>query len=110
MTGGTWEGFPEVRPGVVLQEDLAEAGIPYLVPGPDGPLFFDFHALRHWYCTAMANLPGISPKTLMEVCRHSDPRLTLNVYAKARQEDVRAAAQQVPVIGAAPNQRAAPRG
>ena len=31
----------------MLRGDLAAAGIPYTVEGPDGPLFADFHALRH---------------------------------------------------------------
>jgi integrase/recombinase XerD len=94
--GGLWEAFPAQFPGQVLQADLALAGIPYAVEGPDGPLYFDFHALRHWFCTWAANLPGISPKTLLTLTRHSTLELTLTRYAKKRVQDVAAAVQQVP--------------
>src|SRR5262245_24956864 len=35
----------------MLRGDLAEAGLPYVVEGPDGPLHADFHSLRHTYLT-----------------------------------------------------------
>jgi len=31
----------------MLHLDLEAAGIPYAAEGPDGPLFADFHSLRH---------------------------------------------------------------
>ena len=80
-TGQPWEGFHPDWPGRLLKEDLAVAGVPYEVPGPDGPLFFDFHALRHWFCTWAANLPGISPRTLLALTRHSSTELALKTYA-----------------------------
>lgn len=83
----------------MLQRDLAGAGIPYKVEGPDGPLYFDFHALRHHYITHAASIPGIDIKTLLELTRHSTPELTLRVYAKARTERVRAAVEQIPPPG-----------
>lgn len=98
--GGCWGRFPEGHPGRLLKEDLAAAGVPYAVPGPDGPLFLDMHALRHFYVTQIANQPGMSPKLMMTLCRHSTPALSLRVYAKARQEDARAAVNQIPAIGA----------
>lgn len=87
---GCWERFPSNWPGRILTADLEACGVPYAVPDRDGaPLFFDFHALRHYYATQLANQPGISPKTLMDLCRHSTPALTLKTYAKARAEGVR---------------------
>lgn len=95
--GKCWERLPLNHPGHQLIQDLELAGIDYAVTDPDGhPLYFDYHALRHWFVSWAANLPGISPKTLMSLCRHSTPTLTLKVYAKAKREDVRAAVNQMP--------------
>src|SRR5262249_27064819 len=46
---GTWATL--FKAAEMLRLDLEAAGIPYEVPGPDGPLFADFHALRHSYLT-----------------------------------------------------------
>lgn len=97
--GGCWGMFPAHHPGVILKYDLRDAGVAYQTNGPDGPLFFDFHSLRHWYCTQVANQPGISPKTMMTLCRHSNPRLTMKVYAKAKLDQVKAAVAQIPRPG-----------
>src|SRR5581483_2486802 len=42
--GKWWQPAAEM-----LRGDLESVGIPYEVPGPDGPLFADFHSLRHAY-------------------------------------------------------------
>lgn len=118
--GGLWERFPKNFPGRLLQDDLAGARrrwiaaagddaerkrreassfLAYRTETEDGPLFWDFHALRVWYVTWASNLPGISPKTLMQMARHSTPTLTLKVYAKARQANLRAAIEQMPRPG-----------
>jgi integrase len=97
--GGLWAGFHPKWPGRQLKADLALAGVPFEVKGPDGPLFFDFHALRHWYCSKLASMPGISPKTLMELCRHSSAQLTLSVYAHAQKDQERAAVDLLPQPG-----------
>lgn len=120
--GDCWEGFPAEFPGRLLQDDLEAARLAwiaaaaepseqkrraesdvlrYQVAGPNGPLFLDFHALRHWYCSWAANLPGISPRALMALCRHSTATLTLKTYSKARQHDLRAAVDQMPAPGGA---------
>lgn len=46
-----WDGtWAKDRKGAeMLRIDLDAAGIPYAVAGPDGPLYADFHALRHTY-------------------------------------------------------------
>lgn len=93
--GGLWGNFHPKRPGRQLKADVLAAGIPFEVEGPDGPLYFDFHALRVWYCTALAALPGIAPKTLMDLCRHSSAQLTLAIYAKSQEHAARAAVGQI---------------
>jgi integrase len=90
--GGLWEGFSDRHTGETLIEDLAEAGVPYRTR--EG--FLDFHSLRVWFVTAAAHQPGISPKTLMQVCRHSSAHLSLKVYARARVADARAVATNLP--------------
>ena len=42
--------------------------------------FADFHANRHTFITILGRA-GVSPKTLQELARHSDVRLTLGVYS-----------------------------
>jgi integrase len=93
--GGCWSGFPVNHPGRLLEADLAACGIPYQTPAG----YFDFHALRHWYCTFAASCPGVSPKTLQAMARHSDPSLTLRVYAKPVQSEVRRVVDQIPRPG-----------
>lgn len=98
--GKCWDRFPKKFPGRILRLDLAAAGVAWRVETEHGPLFFDFHSFRVWYITFAASLPGISPKTLMEMARHSDPKLTLAVYAKAKDAEVKAAIAQLPRPGA----------
>jgi integrase len=82
----------------ILMRDLAEAGVPYTVPGPDGLLFCDFHALRHTFI-ALLDRAGLSLKQAMELARHSDPRLTAKVYGRANAAELAAAAARVSIPG-----------
>jgi hypothetical protein len=83
----------------MLRIDLDAAGIPYVIQGTDGPLYADFHALRHSY---IANLKraGVSLTDAMALARHSDPKLTAVVYGKV---DVKTLG---PVVNRLPNLRA----
>ena len=45
----------------------------------DAGLFADFHANRHTFITNLARA-GVSPKVTQTLARHSDIRLTMNVY------------------------------
>jgi integrase len=74
---GTWAGSA----AQMLRRDLAEAGVEHRVEGPDGPLFVDFHGLRHSY-VAMLKRAGVTLSQAMRLARHSDPRLTLKVYGR----------------------------
>jgi integrase len=94
--GGCWPGFRAEHPGRVLRHDLAAAGVAYSVPGPHGrPLYFDMHALRHWYCSWAASLPDMDLRTLLSLTRHSTPQLALKTYAKPQQQRIRAAVSQM---------------
>ncbi len=62
-----------------FRKDLEAAGIPYTDSKGERA---DFHALRMTYGT-MLTLAGVGQRTLMELMRHSDPRLTLKTYTDA---------------------------
>ena len=68
--GGTWAS--DNKGAEMLRGDLEAAGIPYAVEGPDGPLYADFHALRHTYLT-LGGRAGIDLRTLQELAGHSTP-------------------------------------
>jgi hypothetical protein len=42
-----WPGTWFEKAAEMFRLDLEAAGIPYVIGGPDGPLYADFHALRH---------------------------------------------------------------
>lgn len=96
--GGCWSDFPASWPGRLLKADQEAAGIEHRTDAG----FFDFHSWRKWYVTWAANLPDVSPKTLMEMCRHSDPRLTLKVYAGSKRAEVKRAVESMPRPGSGP--------
>jgi Phage integrase family len=65
-------GVPKAK---TLRRDLEACGIPYL---DEIGRRLDFHALRHTFGTLL-NLWGITPRTAMELMRHSDI-LTMKTY------------------------------
>ena len=73
-----------------LREIAAKAGIP--IKTADGIL--NFHALRVTYVTLVVE-SGADVKTAQELARHSTPAMTMNVYAKTRQNRLTATAEQV---------------
>jgi integrase len=99
---GTWVE----KAAMMLRHDLKAAGIPYVVQGPDGPLYADFHALRHSFVT-MLERSGATPKTAQELARHSDIRLTLQRYTHANVATLASAVERLPLPGS--EQRLAPQ-
>lgn len=61
----------------------------------------DFHALRGTLATLAAEL-GMPPRLLQEHMRHSDVRLTMQVYAQVRSPAMRAAIDLLPKPGPVP--------
>ena len=102
-----WPGTWYKKAAEILRADLEEAtaamkkadakaeGIPYVVEGPDGPLFADFHALRHSYI-ALLDKSGATLKEAMQLARHSDPQLTMAVYGRAQLHDLGDAVGRLP--------------
>jgi integrase len=96
-----WPGTWHEKAADMLRIDLDAAGIPYAVEGPDGPLYADFHALRHSY-VALLDKAGVTLKEAMQLARHSDPKLTMARYGRAQLNDLGAAVDKLPAILAAP--------
>jgi integrase len=97
-----WPGTWVKKPVAVLRKDLEAAGIPYTVPGPDGPLHAYFHALRHSF-VALLDRAGVSLKQAMQLARHSDPKLTMAVYGRAHLHDLAGAVERLPALTELPS-------
>ena len=57
----------------------------------------DFHSLRKTFCTMMQNA-GVPQRIAQEAMRHSDPRLTTQVYTDTKQFNMRKALSSLPGI------------
>ncbi len=88
-----WPGKWMDRPSELIQKDAAAAGLPLEVETKDGTQVLDFHSLRGTFATLLDGL-DISLKARQELMRHSDPRLTLNRYTRAKRHDLGAAVQR----------------
>ena len=78
------------QPYKVIREDLERVGIPYRTA--EGKV--DFHACRVAYINLVVdNCTDL--KTVQTLARHSDPTLTMNVYAKAKKNKLESAAAAV---------------
>jgi integrase len=90
--GGSWAtGYKGAE---MLRGDLEAAGIPYAVAGPDGPLYTDFHALRHTYLTLLGR-GGVDLGTAQVLAGHSTPTLTAR-YSHRRMYDLAGAVAKLP--------------
>src|SRR5262245_39831131 len=92
-----WPGTWHEKAAEMLQCDLEKAGIPYVIDGPDGPLYADFHALRHSFI-ALLDKSGATLKEAMQLARHSDPRLTMARYGRAQLHDLAEAVGRMPPL------------
>lgn len=59
--------------------------------------YFDIHALRHEFGTLLSK-SGVSPREAMELMRHTDMRLTMNLYTDPRIFDLKSAVEKMPTI------------
>lgn len=89
-----WPGRWHEDAAEMLRLDLSAASIPYR--DAEGRVA-DFHALRHSYIT-LRTRSGASPKLAQELARHSDIRLTMNVYTHARLHDLAGAVEGLPSL------------
>jgi len=75
----------------MLRFDLKAAGVEYQTDSGR----VDFHALRGTCLSWLANA-GVPVKTLQDFARHSDVRLTMNLYARTMQGKLAEAAEYLP--------------
>ena len=78
----------------VLDRDLAFAGIP---KRDDRGRVVDVHSLRYTFCSHLA-AAGVPLRTAQAAMRHSDPKLTANIYTDPALLDVNAALEALPEI------------
>ena len=67
--------------------------------------FADFHSLRHTFVTNLCKA-DISPKTAQTLARHSDIRLTMNIYSHVDEQEQAEAIARLPRISAKKDGRA----
>ena len=86
--------FDSVPTMPTVRKDLEAAGVPYQTE--EG--IADFHALRVTYCTMLARA-GVSLVQARRLMRHSDPKLTANVYTRLRLDDGHEAVARIDPCG-----------
>ncbi|HJZ53520.1 MAG TPA: site-specific integrase [Gemmataceae bacterium] len=91
---GTPEFVVPDRLHKILDRDLKAAGIP---KRDDRGRSIDVHALRHTFGTLLSKT-GTMPRVAKEAMRHSDIKLTMNVYTDPRLLDVRGAVERLPAL------------
>lgn len=96
LWAGNWA--KNKRAGVMLQRDLEAAGIPY--EDEEGRVL-DFHSLRATTATLLARA-GVPLTVAQKILRHSDPKLTANVYSKLELMDLSAGIESLPEILVSP--------
>ncbi len=79
------------RTADMMQVDLMAAGIEYQSDAG----FADFHALRHTFGTNLAKA-GVTPQISQRLMRHSDPKLTQNLYTHLLVADLKTGTDKLP--------------
>jgi integrase/recombinase XerD len=116
---GRVPGGKERKTFKMIERDLAAARAKWLNEAKDNPgerarreqsdflchrdhdgLYADFHSLRHFFITNMQRA-GVSPKMAQTLARHSDIRLTIQVYTHVELADQTAAIAALPGPGSA---------
>ncbi len=87
---GSWANHHAAE---MLRIDLEAAGIPYR---DAAGRVFDFHSLRGQYITSLGRA-GVPLVTAQKLARHSDPKLTANVYTHLAMVDLAAAVESLPI-------------
>ena len=77
-----------------MKRHLSQAGIPYHENGRRA----DFHSMRHTLATNLAR-GNVAPCIAKQILRHSDIRLTMNLYTDASQLPVAEAIGKLPSFG-----------
>ncbi len=95
-TAKAFPGMWRDKGAVMLRVDLEAAGVPYV---DEYGRIGDFHAFRHTYGTLGAKA-GIPLATMQRLMRHSDPKLTANLYTHVLVQDKAEELSKLPQIAA----------
>ncbi|HOD81750.1 MAG: site-specific tyrosine recombinase XerC [Planctomycetes bacterium ADurb.Bin126] len=93
----------------IFNRDLVDAGLAREVTDPEtgktrieksdiNGRTVDVHSLRHTFATLLSKA-GVVPRMAQELMRHSDIRLTMNVYTHLQLVDTAGAVETLPTIG-----------
>jgi integrase len=91
------------RTSEMIQEDLAEANIPYV---DDSGRYCDFHSLRHTTGSLLAS-SGIHPKIAQSIMRHADINLTMSRYTHVFRGQETEAVAKLPDLSIPPKEQQA---
>jgi hypothetical protein len=70
----------------------------FLMPRDSSGRVLDVHSFRHGYVTAICKA-AVSPRVMMSLARHSDPRLTMKRYSRVAIADTAGALAMLPKLG-----------
>lgn len=87
----------------MIQQDLAEANIPYV---DDSGRYCDFHSLRHTTGSLLA-LSKIHPKIAQSIMRHADINLTMSRYTHVFRGQETEAVGKLPDLSTPPKEQQA---
>jgi integrase/recombinase XerD len=90
-----WGAARKRRGAKLLRGDLAAAGVPYR---DAAGRVADFHALRTTFITNLA-VGGVPLVAAQRLARHSDPKLTANVYTRFGPAELAAEVAKLPPLG-----------
>src|SRR5262249_45256043 len=82
-----WPGGSSEPLGCRLRAADRDRQYAYVIEGPDGPLYADFHSLRHSYI-ALLEQSGATLKQAMQLARHSDPKLPMARHGRTQLHDL----------------------
>jgi integrase len=91
---GSWASAR--RGAAMLRADLRDAGVPYIVDGPDGPAYADFHSLRHTFLTSLGKA-GVELRVAQLIAGHSSPTITAR-YSHRSLADLADAVKKLPSL------------
>ena len=97
------------KTAAMLREDMADTRAlqargdepDFLMPEDSRGLVLDFHSFRHGFVTSICKA-AVSPRVMMQLARHSDPRLTMKRYSRLATAETATALDALPRLNAAP--------
>ena len=99
-----YEDMAGTRPAWIAQDGLSDRerqdrqdNPDFLMPRDSRGLVLDFHSFRHGFISAICRA-NVSPRVMMALARHSDPKLTMKRYSRVAVSDTAAALDALPKL------------